>query len=224
MHLSLPAKFYTALASKGWAVLQCSNPRLDLVQISHAIGEPIRATGDSFLEVLKPKASKDAKPNTTSGIYGLTSFPPHTDMAHWPVPPRFLAMRISKAMAGIPTQLLDSKAIKIDAYTNALLRRSVWRIGRIRQAYPCSVYFDHHGQKGIRWDTCTMFPHGKIATDVRPRLLELINEGLLNERTEHEWSSTDEILVINNWRILHARPEIPDGAIGRELERVLIRD
>jgi L-asparagine oxygenase len=224
MRLSLPANFYTALTSNGWAVLQCSSPRLDLVQIAHAIGEPIRALSDSTLEVLKPKATKDARPNTTSGIHGLSAFPPHTDMAHWPVPPRFLAMRTRKSIAGIPTQLLDRNAIKLDSHTKALLRRSVWRIGRVRQTYLCSVYFDYHGQSGIRWDTCTMIPHGQIATDVRPRLLELIDGGLRNERVEHEWTSADDVLVINNWRILHARPEIPDGAIGRELERVLIGD
>lgn len=224
MRLSLSANFYTALASNGWAVLQGSSPSLDLVQIAHAIGEPLRALGNSGLEVLKPKSTKDARPNTTSGIHGLNAFPPHTDMAHWPVPPRFIAMRIRKAMTSIPTQLLDREAIKLDAYTNALLRRSVWRIARVRQPYLCSVYFDYHGQSGIRWDTCTMIPHGQIATDIRPRVLELIDDALRNERAEHEWTSADEILVINNWRILHARPEIPDGAIGRELERILIGD
>ncbi len=224
MQLSLPANFYTALDSKGWAVLQSPSPMLDLVQIAHAVGEPVRSLGESDLNVLKPTATEDARPNTTSGIHGLNAFPPHTDMAHWPVPPRFLAMRTRKAMDGIPTQLLDREAIKLDAHTNALLRRSVWRITRVRRPYLCSVYFDCHGQSGIRWDTCTMIPQGQIATDVQPSLLELIDGAFRNERAEHEWTSAEEVLVIDNWRVLHARPEIPEGAIGRELERVLIGD
>lgn len=224
MRLSLPADFYTALANNGWAVLQGPSSRLDLVRIAHAIGEPVRGLGDSDLEVLKPKAMKDARPNTTSGIHGLDAFPLHTDMAHWPVPPRFLAMRPRKAIVGVPTQLLDYEAIKLDAHTNALLRRSVWRISRVRRPYLCSVYFDYHGQSGIRWDTCTMIPHGQIATDVRPRVLELIDDAFRNKRAEHCWSSANEVLVINNWRVLHARPAIPESAVGREIERVLIGD
>lgn len=224
MRLSLSANFYNALANNGWAVLQGPSPMPNLVQIAFAIGEPVRSLGDLDLEVLKPRATKDARPNSTSGIHGLNAFPPHTDMAHWPVPPRFLAMRTRKAMTGIPTQLLDREAIALDAQTNALLRRSVWRMARVRQPYLCSVYFDYHGQSAIRWDACTMMPQGQIATDVQPRLLELIDDAFRNERAEHEWTSVDEVLVIDNWRVLHARPEIPEGATGRELERVLIGD
>ncbi len=224
MRLSLPANFLESLACNGWAVFSGLSPTLDLVQIARAVGEPVRSLGESDLEVLKPKATKDARPNTTSGMYGLNAFPPHTDMAHWPVPPRFLAMRTRKAMVGIPTQLLDREAIKLDAHTNALLRRFVWRITRVRRPYLCSVYFDCHGQSGIRWDTCTMIPQGQIATDVQPRLLELIDSAFRNERAEHEWTSADEVLVIDNWRILHARPKVPEGSIGRELERILIGD
>ncbi|RDJ97387.1 hypothetical protein DN412_42545 [Cupriavidus lacunae] len=103
-------------------------------------------------------------------------------------------------------------------------RRAVWRVTRVRRPHLCSMSFDYRDNVGIRWDGLTMSPYGGIAEALLPKLVRVLAEAFHRDGFEHEWTSPDEILVIDNWRVLHARPAIPASGVERELERVLVGD
>lgn len=216
------ASLHSDLNRRGWTVVEHANLYGALVQIAQAVGEVIELEHGSPIEILKPRGQRDARTNTTSATFGLGAFPLHTDMAHWPVPPRFLAFRARNAVRGVPTQLVHRRSLRINNATMDLLRRAVWRVEGVRKPYLCSMYFDHEGESGLRWDTCTMRPHGEIAGEAQAMLLQVLGAAFRSERVEHEWSSENQVLIVDNWHVLHARPDVPVSAMARELERVLI--
>jgi alpha-ketoglutarate-dependent taurine dioxygenase len=67
-----------------------------------------------------------------------------------------------------------------------------------------------------------MNPKGEAASRVFSGMVNFLEGIFADEGHHHQWSSPDELLVIDNWRVLHGRPKIPEMAIDRKLERFLI--
>jgi len=188
------------------------------------LGEPVCAPGLPMVGILKPKEKETARPNTTSALYGCDAFPLHTDMAHWPLPPRYLVMRSSTVIPGFPTVMIDSQKLKLDAVMRERWHRASWSVSKVHAPFLCSIFFDYKGRCGFRWDVCTMLPYGNLATNIAPEVLAVLGD-LLNEAPiPMDWQSTEDILIIDNWRMVHMRPSIPDFAKARTLERVLVKE
>jgi alpha-ketoglutarate-dependent taurine dioxygenase len=69
-----------------------------------------------------------------------------------------------------------------------------------------------------------MSPYGPLATEVADRASRELQTLLDRQAVEITWESTQDILVVDNWRMLHSRPAIPNTAIERTLERVLVEE
>jgi hypothetical protein len=67
-------------------------------------------------------------------------------------------------------------------------------------------------------------PGCMTACDARARLVEEYFAGQLAAATAFQWSGTDQLLVIDNRRVLHGRAAVADADAGRELTRVAFRD
>lgn len=207
------------LDADGYATL----PRLAAGSSSEAvaagIGEPIAPSKGSVVQKLVPRAI--STPNTYSGIFGLNRFPFHTDLAHWRVPPRYFLLRCVRGYADVPTLLLDGLDLIAQVGAGVLARALVRprrpqcgevRMLRLRQRDTVGDIF--------RWDQTYLRPAspiGELAFErVRahleaavPKSVAIVNDG--------------DVLIIDNWRMLHSRPAVPADRQDRHLERVYLR-
>lgn len=196
----------------------------DILKTASLLGDPICHPEKSLVAVLKPQDRAIARPNSTSALYGRDAFPIHTDMAHWPLPPRYIVMRSSLVVAGFPTVLIDSCGLQLNAVVRENWARASWMVSRVRQPFLCSMFFDYKGKRGIRWDVCTMSPYGELANTIAADISLAFRNLVDSSPIAIEWQSSEDILIIDNWRILHMRPAINETAKYRTLERVLVKE
>ena len=208
------------VATYGYALIERCRPDLDSVTIARALGGPRIPWDGGLVQTLTPRIN--APPNTYSGIYGLSSFPYHTDLAHWRRPPRYLLLRCLKGFHDVPTLLVDGHSI-LNAVTTDLLTRAIVKPRRPQHgAIPlmrlCEQVEDGHR---FRWDEVFLKPasrtghvgHEKVSkflSDVTPRLISLSSQG--------------DTLLLDNWRMLHARSPVAAGCQGRMIERIYLED
>lgn len=196
----------------------------------HSIGKATEAIADELGEVLVPWQGRakqtlvpraTSTPNTYSGNFGLEGFPFHTDLAHWVVPPRYLVLRCVRGFAEVPTLLLDGRTLAertgVDLMARALVKPrrphgGVFRMHRLLQ--------DIDENKLVRWDSLYLHPASTFARDVLGRFSSEIEKAVPTRVVMVEDGDT---LVVDNWRMLHARPSVPPNAMARMLERVYLR-
>lgn len=220
----LPASAKRILARQGWYSFRDANLANDILLAASQLGEPVCQAGVPIIGVLKPQEREAARPNSTSELHGLDAFPLHTDMAHWPLPPRYMMMRARVVVPGLPTVLIDSHELKLDAISREHWHRATWKISGFQKPYLCSMFFDYKGKHGFRWDVCTMSPYGKLAATIAPDVSAALQDLLDTSPIHMDWQISEEILIIDNWRMVHMRPSIPESANNRTLERVLIKE
>ncbi|MEG3159426.1 TauD/TfdA family dioxygenase [Sphingomonas sp. LB2R24] len=208
------------MAADGYAILAGLAPGLRSDHVAEKLGETIAPWGGDVVQSLMPKTT--STPNTYSGIFGVGQFPFHTDLAHWSVPPRYLLLRCVRGYADVPTLMLDGRAIGAimgnEALGRALARprrpqHGELRLLRLRQTVgPDEI---------IRWDSVYLTPASRVGVlafetfqslihEAKPQPAVMVNDG--------------DVLVIDNWRMLHARPAIPPDRRDRKLERVYLRN
>ena len=206
------------VARYGYAVIQDYRLGDDSVAVASSLGEPLTPWGGRLIQELVPRAA--ATPNTYSGIYGLRSFPFHTDLAHWRVPPRYLLLRCVRGYAEVPTLLLDGQDL-IDTATSDLLARAIFIPRRPRGGTLTLLRLCEHVEQTVRfrWDAVFLKPASKVG-DVADKLVRT----WLAETTPISTKLTQagDTLLIDNWRVLHARSPIPSGCEDRKIERIYL--
>jgi len=220
-----PTAMYALLQAEkyGWTWIKCEQEANALGDLACALGEPVAAPGRPLIARLTPQSVKEARTNTTSSKYGFGTFPPHTDFAHWPEPPRWLLFRLASEASKTPTLLFDSVNLRLDEKFGAHWRRAVWRVDRVCRRFLCSMDFSVDDRKAIRWDPEVMRPHGPLASAIATDLAREINATAYIEAEKLFWTCHDSALLVDNWRMLHARPTVADDDRHRVLERIAIR-
>jgi len=207
----------TALTSYGWCVLPaltCSKLDGEVHAVARLLGEVIPGRGRAAVERVIPRMPSTAYAGSLSSRYGLASLPLHVDTAHWPTPCRYLVMAC-EAVGPVPTPtiLLDRRKVQLSKAEDAACRQAVFLIRNGRRSFYSTML--QEDRPFLRIDPGCMSPlseTGKLALAV---FQAERHEGICHR---HEWK-TGEILVIDNWRLLHGR-----GLGGRtELGRVLLR-
>ena len=199
----------------------------DLLDWASGLGLTPRpaSTGGPLVSTLTPTPTAEAKPRSLSRKHGLGAFPPHTDAAHHRIPPRMTALRlVSGSRPNRPTLLFDWSGVADEALRSDL-RYGVWlvRAGRHRFYRP-AIEVLSDGRTLIRYDQGCMTP----ATPRAERAVSLIDEySNRASQTLIEWRE-GSLLVIDNWRVLHARApnavstSDSNGEESWSLERVLL--
>jgi hypothetical protein len=82
-------------------------------QIAKKVGTIANIFGISTVQSLIPRSRQHASPSSYSGIYGKNSFPLHTDMAHWSVPPHYLMLRCIEPDKSVKTTILSKANLTI---------------------------------------------------------------------------------------------------------------
>lgn len=207
-----------AVTMRGYAFIPEYGRELDTIKLAETLGWPLTPWADRTVQELIPRSS--AAPNTYSGIYGLRRFPFHTDLAHWRLPPRYLLLRCVTGYADIPTLLVDGEAL-IDVVTLDVLMRAIFKPRRPRAGSLTLLHLCEPTDNGnlLRWDEVFLKPASNIGdianqavrqwlAEVEPLSIPLVKSG--------------DTLLIDNWRMLHARSPIPTGRQDRKLERIYL--
>jgi L-asparagine oxygenase len=214
------SKIGAEIADKGYVLLRKVAPDLSTEELADTLGEPIAPWDGGLVQKLVPTA--EATPNTYSGIYGLDRFPFHTDLAHWCNPPRYLLLRCLVGYSDVPTLLVDGETLK-GAISQDMMARAIFKQRRPLNGKLSLLRLsetDEAGRDLLRWDEVFLKPASKIGDIVDFQIREWlancqpISIGLANKH---------DTIIIDNWRMLHARAPIPAGRENRALERVYLR-
>lgn len=203
----------------GYAVLPGIAAGWSTDRVAVELGEVMLSWGGKLVQDLTPKAT--STPNTYSGLFGLDSFPFHTDLAHWPIPPRYLLLRCIRGYADVPTMILDGRTIvsKIGAELmgRALVRARRPLSGEVRML---RLLQSNGADEIIRWDTEYLKPASHVG-----KLVFSTIQSIVKEATAMPAVMVDDgdVVVIDNWRMLHARPAIEPNRRDRKLQRVYLR-
>jgi len=112
------------LDRQGFAFIPRHVPDQEPLQAIGHLGTVVSVAVQSDTQSLRPRRLEEAPRNIYSGNYGLSEFPLHTDLAHWYVPPRYLALRCVVGASNVDTLLLDGRLIE-KAIGRSTLRRTL---------------------------------------------------------------------------------------------------
>jgi len=188
------------LLRDGFLVGYADLRRDDLPSFFSNLGTPVGGfRHPELVRDIRPQAVSEATPNTLSSRYGLGTFPFHTDGAHWTRPPRYLVLYcVSPGMGNRPTNLAFPLAT-ISAQDRRRLRRDIWRVIGGRHSFWARVLDGVCGDEYLRFDSACMTPtRGPSST-------EMIEDRVRSAGPLAIFWEPSKFLVIDNWRILHAR-------------------
>ena len=184
-------------------------------------GVPLTLPGFDTVQTLRPIEKDVSPPNTYSGNYGTDEFPLHTDMAHWAVPPRYLLLRCVIGAASVATRLLDGRQLVATIGELALMRALVRPRRPLENRRTLLRLLDWRdgSDRFIRWDYLFIAPATKASAATFTAV-----SSYAQQATPHEivLRAPGDTLVIDNWRMLHGRAKVGDGASARRIDRVYI--
>ncbi len=208
------------VARNGFAFSREHFPEMATAAIVSELGRPLTPWQGGLLQELVPRDI--ATPNTYSGMYGLDRFPFHTDLAHWRRPPRYLLLRCLKGYSDVPTLLLDGQAIfetaMLGIFTRAIFKPRRPLGGMYSLLRLCTPIDSGYC---FRWDENFLRPASKIGEIARQHITELLPKC---DPLSIALVRTGDTLLIDNWRMLHARSLIPTGREDRRIQRVYLED
>ena len=202
----------TAALKDGWA--SGSGP-LDQVRTTAAHlgwGEVPLRRGDPPVTALRPLDAGQARPNSLSAQYGKGALPLHTDGAHLSKPPDLVLLAAGQPSA-VPTLLWRPASTRRPLSETAALEHGVVLVECGPDSFLCTAIAGHR----LRYDPGCMTP-----CDERSRLVARALAQAARWAVEHRWEHPDQILLIDNRQVLHARAAA-DHEPDRELQRVAYR-
>lgn len=175
--------------------------------------------GLNALQTLIPRKATEAPPNTYSGNFGTDDFPLHTDLAHWAIPPRYLALRCIKGQESVATRIVDGRCVETEFGVDVLRTVLVQSRRPLKHGKQLLNLLDRIAltqQFRLRWDSLYLVP----ATRQSKQLFEEIKRFLdILKPTEFVLRARGDTLLIDNWRCLHGRAAISKNAQARHVDR-----
>lgn len=216
-----PTMLFATLVLRGWVNHVVESADADAVvreigRIGDLLGTRAAGRAGALDEVVRPLTNEDSHPRSLSARYGLKALPYHTELSHRRRPCRYLLLGcIDPGSPSAVTMLLDWRILGFSPEELQLLEGApiLVRTGR-RSFYSTVLSLD---RAFLRYD-----PGCLEAFDERGRAaLELVERRLAcGSPHTHEWGRGD-IVIIDNWRVLHGRGQSHPGS-GRRLARILI--
>ncbi|CAK7260912.1 MULTISPECIES: TauD/TfdA family dioxygenase [Shinella] len=207
------------ITQEGYILIPEHRPGADIVEIANQLGTPLTPWEGGLVQTLTPR--EDAAPNTYSGNFGLGRFPFHTDLAHWRWPPRYLLLRCLTGYRDVPTSLIDGRSL-IDAISRDVLARAIFRPRRPRDGSVALFRLFEPAAQGadlLRWDEIFLRPASRVGEIANAEIREWL---ATSAPSSIALIRTGDTLIIDNWRMLHARSPIPPGREDRSIQRVYL--
>lgn len=219
-HAAVATGIAADLVEAGWIHLSVHATDDDVLPALSELGDRLgmRASGRAAatLEVVAPRTVQQAHPRSLSSLHGLGSLPLHVELSHRVRPCRYVLLGcLDPGAPGVATTLLDRRTLDLTADETALLKGAPVLVRSGRRSF-YSTIMPADGEY-LRYDQACMEP-----VDERGRAaMRLVEERLARCPPErHDWRAGD-ILIIDNWRVLHGRASA-SAAAGRRLARILV--
>lgn len=211
----------TDLERAGWCRFAASSEceaeiTLAVDRAATLLGRPVAGRAGATRERIVPRVRAEAHPRSQSAAHGLDALPLHAELSHRPVPCRYVILGcLDPGRSGSATTTLEWRTLGFTADEIALLKGAplLIRNGR-RSFYSTAVPRD---ERFLRYDgECVE------AVDTRGHVaLETIQARLSSVTPTAHRLQRGEVLIIDNWRMLHGR-EVVDEHSGRVLTRRLV--
>lgn len=205
------------LAQHGWIKLQGCVETLKHRQreIARDLGRVMPGRFGACIEVLRPRLT-DAQPASLSAKFGLCELPPHIDGAHLPIPPRYLVLGcIEIGEEEVPTTIFDTRTAAFTTEEKKLLEAAVLFVRNGRKSFYSTILSKE--RQFIRFDLGCMETTGSLSEIALNLFRDQLNRF---DRIDINWSVGD-LLVIDNWRMLHGRG-VAMNSPSRSLTRISI--
>jgi alpha-ketoglutarate-dependent taurine dioxygenase len=200
---------------------ECFTSEEEFISLSDSIGKPIPSRKNSgLIDKLLPKSRIDAHPNSLSNIHGAERFPFHTDGAYLDCPPKYMVLRYCAGVENpTPTEILPFVS-KLSNENILILKREMWAVrGRNRNFYTSILT-----SSPSKSDLILRYDNGCMKPIEQTSFFEHLITISLNERIFINWQP-GKTLFLNNWRALHARPQVKSDEINtRTLQRILVNE
>lgn len=208
------------LEYRGWTSLRGVQTTSDMVAVAKLLGRPLAGPTGEVVRILTPIDAREARSGSLSATHGRGAFPFHTDTAFWPRPARYLVMRVVGDQRR-PTKLLslDQVWCRLSVATSSDIQRSVWRARGYAGAFYCSMLLRTGLSCSWRYDVQSMRPANRAAVRARDAMETAIERS--EDQINVSWSESD-CLIVDNWRMMHARGPAPPDERTRILFRIYV--
>ncbi len=186
------------------------------LEVAESIGRVFRVHSMPLVQTLTPREQIKEGKNTYSGNYGMEMFPFHTDLAHWYTPPRYLMLRCKNPADDVFTGIAHGNSIFNDE-SMLNLKRALFKPRRRldNKSYFLRLFYDGI----IRWDSLFICPANTLAEEVQMRIANKIDNVDFKKVC---FNSPGEVVLLDNWKVIHCRSQIPVSAKNRKIERVYL--
>lgn len=207
---------------QGYAFLPSFLPDLDAATAASVLGVPEQLEGLELVQELSPKQTYLSTPNTYSGNFGFGTFPFHTDLAHWAIPPRYILLWCSRGDETTKTQFIDSNSViqklGVSTLTRCLAQPRRPMKGSL-QLLPILQASTEQLNRLIRWDSIYLKPSNVYAQTV----FEEIHQHLAKVKPIiKSLTNRGDTLIMDNWRLLHGRSQVKEMTSARLIHRVYL--
>jgi hypothetical protein len=206
----------------GWVRLANNSKSTDglisnTLMLATQLGTPARGRSPQLVEALRPTTPEEARPASLSRKFGFDSFPFHIDTAHWTVPARYLILScVDPGESEVPTLLVLKDAVSLSEEERSVARSSVFLVKNGRRSFYSSIL--GLDRDFIRYDPGCMEPQTPEAIQA----LELFSQRRIGRFAQSiDWERGDSV-IIDNWRMLHARAAVDNTCRERLLLRCLV--
>lgn len=187
------------------------------VAILSALGTVIPSRDGLLHRDLIPLKRDSAPPASMSSKTGPGEQPMHTDAAFCLSPPRYIAFQcLEPGESSCPTNVWVLDLARLERDRPTILAGSDWVAhGGGYPPFYCSVMEVRRGEARVRFDPFCMRPICR-----RVDAIDEVKQALghYSQHFSFEWK-TGSMLVIDNWRCLHARGSGGEKAPSRRLRR-----
>jgi len=202
----------------GWIETNELYTDCDILNFAKLFGCLRENSNGNMIKEIIPKKKKSGITGTLSNRFGFDVFPFHTDTAFWSKPARYILLN-SVNETNCPTLLLKFEEVwsKLNSSQRKVANSAIYLVKTNNLQYYTSLIFNQR-QRNIKYDPSCMIPVNNEAKEFKKILTEILNDSQI---IEVNWTK-GKTIVIDNWKMLHARAKISKNNSNRILKRVYI--
>ncbi len=205
------------LKNEGIVVVENIYSQDELISLAKSVGKIRPHPNGEDIATLKSTDGMNSLTGTFSKIYGLSTFPFHTDTAFWGVPARYIVMGMlttSQCTTNYISLSDIDKYISGDFLSKA--RKAIYLVETFEGSKYTSPVFDNNGRCGFRFDPNIMTPVNGHAKRFHEELVVAMDRV---ESRKIDWNG-NKAVVFDNWNYLHGRSAVKNES--REIFRIYL--
>lgn len=170
--------------------------------------------------ILIPHYGPSEGKSTLSSRFGFDSFPYHSDGAFERIPPRFIIFNyLSEVPSDSGTLLLDLHEISSSSSASRkFLHNDVYRVRAQGGSFYTSI------ARKVCQAKRPLYRYNPLIMDLASQTQNSFESHLAHFEAKRIRWTPGKIVVIDNWRMIHAREPVPESERAkRKIERFLLR-